>query len=192
MSLASHWCCVRLKILEQAQRFSAGCIIPLWVLHQPQGDKQEKHISSVYKVDTETILLFWRIVFYVYRLEEDVSPLKEGGGRLSVWALRACSYMSKAEGCHQGLCPPFSSRGFYGFCLFLPAQDFCLFSRCRYLVMNREKRLFRVFAHKVLTTCNATLKSRNRLFDAYFVWICPYFGMDFSLFLSFFDCFFRF
>ena len=44
-------------------------------------------------------------VFYVYRLEEDVSPLKEGGGRLSIWALRACSYMSKAEGCHQGLCP---------------------------------------------------------------------------------------
>ena len=34
-----------------------------------------------------------------------MSPLKEGGGRLSVLALRACSYMSKAEGCHQGLCP---------------------------------------------------------------------------------------
>ena len=28
-------------------------------------------------------------VFYVYRLEEDLSLLKEGGGGLSVWALRA-------------------------------------------------------------------------------------------------------
>ena len=36
-------------------------------------------------------------VFSVYRLEEDVSLLKEGGVRLSVWALRACSYKTKAE-----------------------------------------------------------------------------------------------
>ena len=50
--------------------------------------------------------------FYVYRLEEDVSPLKEGGGRLSVWALRACSYMAKAEGCHQGF-GPISLRGVF-------------------------------------------------------------------------------
>ena len=35
--------------------------------------------------------------FSVYRLEEDVSLLKEGGVRLSVWALRACSYKTKAE-----------------------------------------------------------------------------------------------
>ena len=33
----------------------------------------------------------------VYRLAEDGSLLKEGGGRLSVWALRACSYKAKAE-----------------------------------------------------------------------------------------------
>ena len=33
----------------------------------------------------------------VYRLEEDVSLLQEGGGRLSVWTLRAYSYKTKAE-----------------------------------------------------------------------------------------------
>ena len=36
-------------------------------------------------------------VFYVYRLEEDVSLLKEGGVRFSIWVLRACSYKTKAE-----------------------------------------------------------------------------------------------
>ena len=34
---------------------------------------------------------------FVYRLAEDGSLLKEGGVRLSVWALRACSYKTKAE-----------------------------------------------------------------------------------------------
>lgn len=33
----------------------------------------------------------------VYRLEEDVSLLLEDGGRLSVWALKVCSYKTKAE-----------------------------------------------------------------------------------------------
>ena len=33
----------------------------------------------------------------VYRLGEDGDLLKEGGGRLSVWALRARSYKNKAE-----------------------------------------------------------------------------------------------
>ena len=47
--------------------------------------------------------------------------LKEGGVRLSVWVLRACSYKAKPEGWHQGLCPPYSSRGFLCFC-FLPQQ----------------------------------------------------------------------
>ena len=93
------------KSLSKLRDFQPAASSPFRVLHQPQGDKPKKHISSVYKVGTEAIFLFWRNVFYVYRLEEDVSPLKEGGGRLSVLALRACSYMSKAEGCHQGLCP---------------------------------------------------------------------------------------
>ena len=62
----------------------------------------------------------------VYRLEEDVSPLKEGGDRLSVWVLRACSYKAKAEGWHQGLCPPSSSRGFLCFCLFDRPGSFLL------------------------------------------------------------------
>ena len=33
----------------------------------------------------------------VYRLGEDGDLLKEGGGMLSVWVLRACSYKTKAE-----------------------------------------------------------------------------------------------
>ena len=36
-------------------------------------------------------------LFPVYRLEEDDSLLKEGSVRLSLWALRACSYKAKAE-----------------------------------------------------------------------------------------------
>ena len=58
-------------------------------------------------------------VFYVYRLEEDVSLLKEGGVRLSIWVLRACSYKPKAEGWHQGLCPPILFKGFFWFLSFL-------------------------------------------------------------------------
>ena len=44
----------------------------------------------------------------VYRLGEDGDLLKEGGGMLLVWALRARSYKTKAEACHQGnaLHPP--------------------------------------------------------------------------------------
>ena len=38
----------------------------------------------------------------VYRLEEDVVLLKEGAVRLTVLALRACSYKTKSEGRHQG------------------------------------------------------------------------------------------
>ena len=33
----------------------------------------------------------------VYRLGEDGDLLKEGGDMLLVWALRACSYKTKAE-----------------------------------------------------------------------------------------------
>ena len=50
-------------------------------------------------------------LFHVYRLEEDVSLLKEGGGRLSVWTLRACSYKTKTETGHQG-CAPHTLQGF--------------------------------------------------------------------------------
>ena len=41
-------------------------------------------------------------LFPVYRLEEDGSVLKEGGVRLTVLALRACSYKTKAEAWQQG------------------------------------------------------------------------------------------
>ena len=38
----------------------------------------------------------------VYRLGEYGDFLKEGDGRLSVWALRARSYKTRAEAYHQG------------------------------------------------------------------------------------------
>ena len=38
-----------------------------------------------------------RFFFSVYRLGEDGDLKKEGGGMLSVWALRARSYKTKAE-----------------------------------------------------------------------------------------------
>ncbi|MGM9713243.1 MAG: hypothetical protein ACI3Y5_03875, partial [Prevotella sp.] len=55
--------------------------------------------------------------FHVYRLEENGSLLQEGGVRLPLWALRACSYKTEAEARHQGLCPPHTLQGVYnGFC----------------------------------------------------------------------------
>ena len=36
-------------------------------------------------------------LYHVYGLEEDGSLLQEGGVRLSVWALRARSYKTRAE-----------------------------------------------------------------------------------------------
>ena len=41
----------------------------------------------------------------VYRLEEDVGLLQEGGVRLSFLVLRACSYKTKAEAWQQGFAP---------------------------------------------------------------------------------------
>ena len=90
---------------------------PYRVLHQAQGDKQKKLATvtiiecSAGRMDNSILFAAVRLVqswkgwavslagnvFSVYRLEEDVSLLKEGGVRLSVWALRACSYKTKAE-----------------------------------------------------------------------------------------------
>ena len=85
--------------------------------------------------------------------------------------------MFKAEGCHQGLCPH-SLQGVFMVFVFSAGTGFFVFP-CRYRILPFQqmqvlsnepgKEAFRVFAHKVLTTCNATLKSRNRFFDAYFV-----------------------
>ena len=48
-----------------------------------------------------------------------------------------------------------------------------------------------VFNHRILTTCNATLKGTNRFFAAYSFRIYSFFDTYFSHFLSFFDCVFR-
>ena len=55
-----------------------------------------------------------KVYFHVYRLEEDGSLLQEGGVRLSLRAIRACSYKTEAEDRHQGFAP-YSSRGLYLF-----------------------------------------------------------------------------
>ena len=55
---ASGW-----KSLSKLRYFQPATPSPFQVLHQSQGDKPQKHTSSVYKVDTDTIFLFWRNVF---------------------------------------------------------------------------------------------------------------------------------
>ena len=91
---------------------------PCRVLHQAQGDKQEKTfwLKSSSKTNGNTQrddapLQRKMGLFPVYRLEEDVSLLKEGGVRLSVWALKACSYKTHPKPKHQGEAP----RLFKGF-----------------------------------------------------------------------------
>ena len=55
----------------------------------------------------------------VYRLDEDGDLHDEGDGMLLVWALRACSYKTKAKDWAAGHRPPSSSRGFSGLCFAL-------------------------------------------------------------------------
>ena len=55
---ASGW-----KSLSKLRYFQPATPSPFQVLHQSQGDKPQKHTSSVYKVDTDTIFLLWRNVF---------------------------------------------------------------------------------------------------------------------------------
>ena len=76
---ASHGWRSRLKILEQAQIFSARSTITLRVLHQPQGDKQEINLPSVTwqytitfteatppDVYPETMCLLWDNVYFLF------------------------------------------------------------------------------------------------------------------------------
>ena len=99
MSLASHRCCARLKILEQAQTFSATHTITLSVSYiYRKAINKNKHLSSGWYPTTgktSTCKAKWFIP--VYRLGEDGDLLKEGGGMLSVWAIRARSYKTRAE-----------------------------------------------------------------------------------------------
>ena len=44
-----------------------------------------------------------------------VTFCKGGGGMFSIWALRACSYKTKAEAYHQGSEPSILSKGFFWF-----------------------------------------------------------------------------
>ena len=86
------------------------------VLHQPQGvftvfvlhpvsasqsvlsEVEKKNLSSGwYPTTGRTATCKAKRFISVYRLGEDGDLLKEGGGMLLVWALRACSYKTKAE-----------------------------------------------------------------------------------------------
>ena len=53
----------------------------------------------------------WEGLFLFIALARMVTFCKEGGGMLLVWALRACSYKTKAEDWAAGHRPPSSSRG---------------------------------------------------------------------------------
>ena len=100
MSLASHRCCARLKILEQAQTFSVSYIITLQGLciHRKAINKDKHQSCGWYPTTgiTSTCKAKWFIS--VYRLGEDGGlHYNEGGGMLLIWALRARSYKTRAE-----------------------------------------------------------------------------------------------
>ncbi|MCI7613785.1 MAG: hypothetical protein MSS61_00295, partial [Bacteroidales bacterium] len=85
--------------------FQPATASPYRVLHQAQGDKQEINpirLKSSSKTNGSTQrndapLPRKMGLFPVYRLEEGDSLLKEGGGWVSVGALRACSYKPLPE-----------------------------------------------------------------------------------------------
>ena len=93
------------KSLSKLRDFQSDTASPYRVLHQAQGDKQEINpirLKSSSKTTgnrprDDAPLQRKMGLFPVYRLEEYVSLLKEGGVRLSVWALRACSYKAKPK-----------------------------------------------------------------------------------------------
>ena len=69
-------------------------------------------------------------------------PLEEGGVRLSLSVLRACSYKTKAEAWHQGFAPS-SSRGGCRFLLFVMTQIFFYNPRnTKFLIINEYRLKF--------------------------------------------------
>ena len=99
MSLRRHRCCARLKILEQAQTFSVSPIItPFGFCIHRKAINKDKHLSCGWYPTTgrtATCKAKWFILFIA--LARMVTFCKEGGGMLSVWALRARSYKTRAE-----------------------------------------------------------------------------------------------
>ena len=92
------------KSLSKLSDFQPATASPYRVLHQVQGDKQEINLSCCndYGIQGEvhtvpTFLSRGIGLFPVYRLEEAEGLLKEGGVRVSVGALRACSYKAQPE-----------------------------------------------------------------------------------------------
>ena len=92
------------KSLSKLSDFQPATASPYRVLHQVQGDKQEinlsccNHNGAHNAVHTLTMNLFLgKGLFPVYRLEEAVGLLKEGGVRFSGGALRACSYKTQPK-----------------------------------------------------------------------------------------------
>ena len=92
------------KSLSKLSDFQSDTASPYRVLHQVQGYKQEinlsgcNHDGAQNAVHTLTMnLLRGKGLFPVYRLEEAVGLLKEGGVRFSGGALRACSYKTQPK-----------------------------------------------------------------------------------------------
>ena len=93
------------KSLSKLRDFQSDTASPYRVLHQAQGDKQEINpirLKSSSKTNGSTQrndapLPRKMGLFPVYRLEEAVGLLKEGGVRLLIGALRACSYKNQSR-----------------------------------------------------------------------------------------------
>ena len=100
MSLTSHRCCARLKILKQAWIFSASHTITLQGLciHRKAINKDKHSSCGWYPTTGMTATCKGKGFISVYRLGEDGGlHFNEGADMLLIWLLRARSYMTKAE-----------------------------------------------------------------------------------------------
>ena len=100
MSLTSHGCCARLKILEQAQIFSATHIITLsgLCIHRKAINRDKHPVLWMVSYYRQDFYMQGKMFFFLFiALERIVTFCKEGGGMFLVWALRARSYKTKAE-----------------------------------------------------------------------------------------------
>ena len=114
MSLTSHLCCARLKSPQASlDIFSQSHHHPFRSLHPSQGDKQgQTHVLWRTALQTAECYVMHMSCTYSIRglpharqnglflfiaLVRMVTFCKEGDGVILVWALRACSYKTKAE-----------------------------------------------------------------------------------------------
>ena len=154
MSLTSHWCCVRLKILEQAQIFSAGhSITPTGgCINRKAINNKNTHILCIPNWHGYYISLLTKCFL-------GLSPWRGWQPSEGRWwqafdlGIKSLLLFVQSGRMSPGALPPFSSRGFYGFCFFLMTlrakgfaattrgfYGFCLSTRTRLLLVNLSAR----------------------------------------------------